>query len=156
MEGTRNERSIIIITSYVIGFVSAFILYSFSEQNVETNTVILTTATIQEPTITQTENITKSEIENSGQFALNSKDNKDVFFCRDEVTPTDYCTAYIFSDESDSVTQVLLDNQPVTMYKDLLAEVSWSDEGLIIGNIKSVNQQSPWLLVDQNSPIDLQ
>lgn len=156
MEGTRNERSIIIITSYIIGFLSAFILYGFSsDQAIQSEAQ--STITTQDPSVVIADtSISKSEIMNSGQFALNSNDNKNVFFCKDEITPTDYCTAYIFSDELKSASPVLLDNQPVTMYKDLLASVTWSDEGLTIGTIKSVNQQSPWILVDQSSPIDLQ
>ncbi len=156
MEGTRNERSIIIISSYIIGFVSAFILYGFSEQNIQPEPTPQITAVVQNVNTEITSDIDKSEIINSGQFALNSKDNKKVFFCRDEATPTDYCTAYVFSDESNTSSQVLLDNQPVTMYKDLLADVSWSENGLAIGNVISADPQSPWLLIDPNSPIDLQ
>ncbi len=156
MEGTRNERSIIIISSYIIGFVSAFILYGFSDQVPVTEPETLGSVTTEDPSIVINNDVTKSEIMNSGQFALNSGDNKNTFFCKDEITPTDYCTAFIFSEELDSASPVLLDNQPVTMYKDLLASVAWSDEGLTIENIKSANQQSPWILIDPNSPIDLQ
>lgn len=156
MEGTRNERSIIIITSYVIGFVSAFILYGFSDQVTIPESETLGLITAEDPSLVTNKGITKSEIMDSGQFALNSVDNKNTFFCKDEITPTDYCTAFIFSEELNSASPVLLDNQPVTMYKDLLASVAWSEEGLTIGNIKSANQQSPWILIDENSPIDLQ
>lgn len=151
MEGTRNERSVLIIISYIIGFVTAFIFYGTSESQEELlsgSEISYVNQETMKPDDTET-------IASSDAFYLESSDNKNTFVCRSEMA-TDYCTAYIVSNDTQTETPVLLDNQTLTMNKDLLAGVEWSDGVLAIHDIASASTQTPWLLVSTNTPIDLQ
>jgi hypothetical protein len=154
MEGTRNERSVLITVSYIIGFVTAFILFlSNSNKTTESPTAIA-----QSDLST---NLVAGELKNSNEYifkpyALESFDKKNIFYCEPVLETSDYCYGFLYSNVTKSTHKVYIDGQELSMKRDIISEVSWTDNGLAIANISSVNSNEPWHLVSPNTPIDLQ
>jgi hypothetical protein len=153
MEGTRNERSVLITISYIIGFVTAFILFLSNNKPTESPTVI----TQSDPS----SNLAVNEAVDSRQYitkpyALESFDKKNIFYCEPVVETGDYCSGFLYSNVTNTTHKVYIDGQELTMKDDVVSEVSWTDNGLAIANISSANLNEPWHLVSPSTPIDLQ
>lgn len=154
MEGTRNERSVLITISYIIGFVTAFILFlSSSSEPVENSTVI--TQSDLSPNLAVNESANSNEYITK-PYALESFDKKNIFYCEPVVETGDYCSGFLYSTVTNTTHKVYIDGQELTMKDDVVSEVSWTDNGLAIANISSANLNEPWHLVSPNTPIDLQ
>ena len=159
MEGTRNERSVLITISYIIGFITAFILFA-TDTNKNTDTYEVAADTQPAAAVaSQTEAI---ELKNDGNidytskpFALLSLDERNIFYCEPN-NESQGCSAYIYSKDTGTVQKVYFDDQELIIDKDLVKEIKWTENGLVIGDIISMNPIEPWYLVSQNTPIDLQ
>lgn len=162
MEGTRNERSVLITVSYIIGFVTAFILFMNNSSEVTTLSESL-------PSVTQTSNVINSQSVSTDitqstdpssylkkPHALLSPDNKNIFFCETGDDLSDQCRAYVYSLDTDTAQRVYLDGQELVISKNVIRDVKWTDVGLSIDNISSINPAQPWHLITTNTPIDLQ
>ncbi len=155
MDNPRNERSLIIITTYLIGFVSAFIFFGLGEKEE------LADQENNLPTITQTSTaVTEVTADIPTDFstkphALTSSQNNYTFYCENEDPSATYCQGYIYSSEDKKVYPISIDGQPLTIGMDLLDLVKWSDRGLAIGEVFSANVIQPWFLTTNNTPIDL-
>lgn len=154
MEGTRNERSVLITISYIIGFVTAFILFLSSNSEPAENSIVITQSDLSP-------NLTVNESANSNEYitkpyALESFDKKNIFYCEPVVETGDYCSGFLYSTVTNTTHKVYIDGQELTMKDDVVSEVSWTDSGLAIANISSASSNEPWHLVSPNTPIDLQ
>ena len=157
MEGSRNERSILITISYIIGFVTAFILFT-SDKNIDTYEV----ADITQPGAVMASQSEATELDKdvsvdylAKPFALASSDGKNIFYC-EFIDQSRSCSAHIYSKDTETVQKVYLSDQELTISEDLLNEVKWTENGLTIVNIVSINPLEPWYLISPNTPIDLQ
>ncbi len=159
MEGTKNERTVVIITSYIIGFVTGFILLNDYSEIKNSGTVIYS----DQQVITQNPEPVSQNITNNSQpdylqkaHALVSQDGNFIFYC-EKINPTDdFCQSYIYEKNTNTAHEVLISNSPMTLKEDTVALVGWSDNILTIGTIKSAHLTEPWLLVDTSTPIDLE
>lgn len=154
MEGTRNERSVLITVSYIIGFVTAFILFLSNNNETTESSTVITQSDLSS-------NLTLNEATDSSQYitkpyALESFDKKNIFYCEPVVETGDYCSGFLYSTVTNTNHKVYIDGQELTMKDDVVSEVLWTDNGLVIANISSANSNEPWHLVSPNSPIDLQ
>ncbi|MEZ4104312.1 MAG: hypothetical protein R3B60_03435 [Candidatus Paceibacterota bacterium] len=138
MEGTRHERVAIIVTSYVIGFVTGFILLTDSSPNTEH-------LYVSSPT-------TVNKLNHSQKMSIPSNDEKFVFLCEEMQGSIGNCTAYIYDVDSSAKRQALLDGNTLTMENEIASFVKWSDTGLAIGStIQSVDPNTPWFLTTRNA-----
>ncbi len=157
MEGTRNERSVLVAISYVIGFVTAFILFNTSNSS---KTVDMTGFDQQGAVATSLPEVVTPIKDNDADylnkpFALASSDQRNIFYC--EITDeTQQCSAFIYSLDTETVQKVYLDGQELIINEDIIQEVQWTESGLTIGEISSVNRAQPWKLISSDTPIDLQ
>jgi hypothetical protein len=154
MEGTKNERTIVIISSYIIGFVTGFILFNTTQTEVtlpQNTSNVVSTQKIEQVIITDLANDYMLK-----PNALKSVDGKNIFYCETIDELDDYCYAYIYGIEADTVNAVLVDGEPLTIKNEAVEKVKWTNEGLIISGIKSSNLTEPWLLTNPETPIDLE
>jgi len=164
MEGTRHERSAIITVSYVIGFVSAFILYQAGKDDFfhpAPQQIVIQADQVQQSqsqaasTINSQQNITPT-ITRTNNSIVTSQDGKYTFTCEVTGGNQNVCTAHIYVANTNTSEVVTMDGIPVTMSTDLISDVSWSGHILNIGEITSSDLDRPWLLSSENLPIDLQ
>ena len=158
MEGTKNERTVVIITSYIIGFVTGFILLNDYSTIENTGTVIYTEQQAATKSPETTNRITNNSQPDYSQktHAIVSQDDNFTFYC-EKLDPTeDFCHGYVYQSNSNTAHEVLINGSPMTLKEDMVNLVSWSDNVLAIGAIKSTNLTEPWLLVDTSAPIDLE
>lgn len=155
----QNERSLLIIVSYIIGFVTAFILYGInyhlSSQQI-TSSVInssVSTSTLIKITATNTK-ITRDK----APVYIDSFDKKFSFFCTKTNTDlsntqdmTDTCQTFIRVNQTGEIKPLTINGEILTLAPDLLEIVYWSqtDNYLQIGeDIRSESYLEPWILSD--------
>jgi hypothetical protein len=209
MEGTRHERAAIVLASYVIGFITAFILYANVTSNDATSNFInstatsLNTATVADAEIPSTGSdpevlpieiveamtvayaegrleVTSGEdinllsfnpevsgidIDTSdltqgfhfGQIEHKiSPDNKFVFFCERQDVTASTCLGFIYDTSEKTIYPVAKEGVQVLISAESLAGMKFTSSGLIIGSSYSANASAPWILIDDNSKLDLQ
>ena len=156
MEGTKNERSIVIVASYVIGFATGFILLN-NYSNPESTGAVVYTAEDSYYTNSTSNKETTSPLPDYMQktFALASEDDKFIFYC-EKLDPSDnFCYGYVFDKSANTVYLLETNSTPFSIAEDIASVVRWENGKLVIGNITSVNATEPWLLVNSET-IDLQ
>ncbi len=155
MEGTKNERSVVIIASYVIGFITGFILlYDYSTIE-NSSAVIYTTENIDSSSSVQNETIPLPDYTQKA-FASASENGDYVFYC-EKLDPSEaFCYGYIYQQTTGIVHQVSIDNSPLSITENNLPLLGWVEGKLTIGDFSSFSAEEPWLLIDNTTPIDLQ
>ena len=159
MEGTKNERSVVIVASYLIGFITGFILLNDYSTIENSSTVIYTDHQVITKSLEPvSQNINNNLQSDSSQKAhtLVSQDGNFTFYCEKLDPVDDFCHAYIYQGDLNIAHEVLINGSPMTLKEDTVNLVSWSNNMLTVGMIKSANLTEPWLLVDTSTPIDLE
>lgn len=166
----QNERSLLIIVSYVIGFVTAFILYGvnahFDNQRIANaavnNTSLAEGKSAKAHKSTESQlSITSTDAKITREKAptyLDSYDKKFSFFCTKNNTDltniqdtTDACQAFIRVNQTEEIKPLTIDGEILTLAPDLLEIVHWSQTAnyLQIGSdIRSESYLEPWILGD--------
>lgn len=145
MQNPRNERSFLVISSYVIGFVSAYILFGLGNSTqTSLDSQILAT---NNPTPKHDQvDLNNSDFIYTKPFALISPTRSNVFFCENEDINTNFCYGYIYNVATAKINNVYIDGELLTISKDLVKLIRWSNESLVIERMVSVNPLTPWLL----------
>ena len=158
MEGTKNERSVVIITSYIIGFITAFIM--FHNYSVNNDTFSETAQLLQpEPASVITSTLETSDVStdySTKPFALTSDNKRFSFYCEKSNPTEDYCKGYIHDSSDDSVHEIKINDINLTMSEGLIEDVKWVGNTLTIGSTLLSNDVTPWVLIDTTTPIDLE
>lgn len=161
MEGTKNERSVVIIASYIIGFVTSFLLLNDYSTVENSSAVIYTTENVRDLSLSSSSDNIKNDVVSlpdlsQKSFTSVSQNGDNVFYC-DKLDPKDdFCYGYVYQKTTNTVHEVVIDNSPLSITEENLSLVSWVADKLTIGNITSENLSEPWLLIDDSVPIDLQ
>lgn len=160
MEGTKNERSVVIVLSYIIGFITGFILLNNYQNENSTNTLVYTDSNSN---IANTSNVGEEQTNESVYLSYSQKTNalisnngEFIFYCEKLNPENNFCYGYIYQRGTDMVHQVSLNNSPLSITEEVLSSTKWIDDRLTIGDIVSVNLTEPWLLVDTPDSIDLE
>lgn len=166
----QNERSLLIIVSYVIGFVTAFILYGvnshFDNQRIANASVNDTSfaegksAKVHKSAESQL-SITSTDAKITREKApiyLDSYDKKFSFFCTKINTnlsntqdTTDACQGFIRINQTGENKSIEINEEVLTLAPDLVEIIHWSQAGnyLQIGSdIRSESYLEPWVLTD--------
>jgi len=204
MEGSRHEKAAVTIASYLIGFVTAFILYanviapsqgSYLVPAVVTNNVAGVVAAVTpvavdvpvipakpetkvtyldgnlEVTVGDTINLLSfnPDLSNANVEVVDlvqgyhygemtyaiSEDQKFVFFCerQDKSEPT--CSGFVYDVNADRIYSVIKNGTPVSITARSASDTIWTLFGLKIGSHYSANPKAPWVLIADDSTLDL-
>lgn len=203
MEGSRHEKAGLVVASYAIGFVTAFILYGSFTSNTEevfstisdnSAAAVITAAPAEVvPEVPQVDNtavtlvyadgVLQASVGDSvhtlsfnpkvsklsadltnltqgyhyGEMAYGlSLDNKFAFFCERHDAEATACAGYVYDIEADKIFPVVKDGKVVTISEKSAIDAVWTTGGLTIGSNSSANPTAPWVLIDEESPLDLQ
>jgi len=85
-----------------------------------------------------------------------SQDSKFVFFCEQQSTTTDSCFGFVYDIDGDRIYQIIKDGSPVIISSKSAGEAIWTAVGLKIGANYSANESAPWVLIGEDSKLDLQ
>lgn len=171
MEVKRHERSILIIVSYIIGFVTAFIFYQDKLKRTEAfnnpdyiNTAILfenqkkqalsnqqnlitppTSSPIDNKTISRGEKLDKEELIILDTISITSSNGAFSFFCK-PASAEGLCRAYILDIQNSLSYPVVLENNELLFSDSLIPDIKWNNDYLKIGDFVSISSEKPWLL----------
>jgi hypothetical protein len=85
-----------------------------------------------------------------------SDDDRFVFFCERHDADDEACNGYVYELDTNVIHQITQEGEPVFVSKASVAKVNWTEGGLEIGKSFSANENVPWILINEDTPIDLQ
>jgi hypothetical protein len=92
-----------------------------------------------------------------GKITYNTSTAEDfVFFCEKQSKDKDSCLGFVYEVSADRLYQVTKEGIPVSISAKSASETVWIDAGLKIGSSYSANESVPWILISENSKLDLQ
>jgi len=175
MEGTRNEKVVILIAAYVIGFVTAYIAFGVTQLQRDVQLVqvpVVHTASVSDAA---TNDATRLTVSNEGLvliaksdetlLSLRVEDNSDMdgahvaltdysmshneeyaYFCEESTFNTETCKPFVYSVANNIVYPVKV-NDEKTMFEVSGQKASWSPEGNLVTPLgTSQDPNSPWKL----------
>jgi len=206
MEGSRHEKAAVTVASYVIGFITAFLLYANintpNQQSYVLPTIpggnmaavaaaVPTDATAVVPDVAEKasleityldgklevsvgdttnllsfnpelseENIDTTDIIQGYHFGelkyFLSEDKSFVFFCEQHDIEVSTCSGFVYDVKGSRIYPVIKDGTPVDISERSANEAIWTLFGLKIGAHYSANPKAPWVLISDDSQLDLQ
>jgi hypothetical protein len=75
-----------------------------------------------------------------------SPDEKFVFFCEQHTTDVNECNAFVYDITNNTIQFVQSEKVPVTLETDAARAVTWNADGLVIADMTSVSQETPWVV----------
>jgi hypothetical protein len=208
MEGSRHERAATVSVSYVIGFVTALILFANFTTSLPSNDDFVSSARSNTASVYESANPTRATETNvtgvnldennlvkyhNGQLMVNnngeenslsfnvktsglstdittsvqgyhygeliyktSENGNFVFFCERHKEDSQSCYGFIYDIKANLIYPVSKNGLLVTISDSSAKNAFWSNSLLNIGENYSVNPTKPWVLVDENTQLDLQ
>jgi hypothetical protein len=158
MIGTHNEKAVLILCTYVIGFTTAYIAFGVNATSTDFSQTV-NTATVYESqvaTVDAVEPAYEAELPPSVDSVASpvvsdqvlSPDGTMAFYC-EEGTTAGVCVPFVLDLKTNVSNVLTIDGEMVT-FNTVDAVFSWNDDGTLQGpGLVSASADEPWVLVIQ-------